>query len=232
MTPRDDKVGECVAYYRKLLAARPQTPESIRQATRSGLQQIIERAGAKRRSEQLLARLDEAFTEAHIVTFPRLTDPTNKPNERIYLFDRSRQMKGLALSRQAFGDQDALRGFILANRHEFDELRGLTDITPEAKLPSGRRIDLLARRPRRKELVGIELKVGEADDRAVGQSQHYVDDLAKEAEKLGLSAHFMLISGGQPNPSVRSRIDSYARSRGVMATLLLHNVTMTLRPHQ
>jgi len=231
MTVNDKKIAQCIEHYRKRLDARPGAPESRQQATRSGLQQIIERAGAKRRSEKLLARLDEAFAESRIVTFPRLTDPTNKPDERIYLFDRDRQMKGLQISRQAFSDQDALRDFILANRHEFDELRGLTEITPEVKLTSGRRLDLLAKRPRRNELVGIELKRDEADDRAVGQSQHYVDDLAKEAQKLGFSPHLVLIAGGQPNRSVRTRIESYAEARGVSVTFLLHSVELKLRAH-
>ena len=104
------------------------------QAKRSRLQQIIERAGAKRRNEQLLARIDDAFGEAGIVTFPRLTDPKNKPDERIYLFDRDHQMHGLVVNRQAFRNQAALRDFILDNIHEFDELRGLAGITPEARL--------------------------------------------------------------------------------------------------
>ena len=136
----DEKIAGCAAYYRERLDARPGTPESLQQATRGGLPQILKRAGAKRRSEQLLARLDEAFADARIVTFPRLTDRNNRPEERIYMFDRAHQMKGLAQARQSFADQGALRKFILANRHEFDALRGLADIKAEAKLASGRRI--------------------------------------------------------------------------------------------
>lgn len=137
----------------------------------------------------------------------------------------------MSLTRQSFPNQNALRDFIFANLHEFDALRGLSEITPEARLASGRRLDLLAKRPRRNELVGIELKLDEADDRAVGQSQHYVHDLAKEAEKSGAKAHFILIAGGQPNKSVRARIESYAEAHGVAVTFLLHSVTMSLRLH-
>lgn len=227
----DDKIAGCAAYYRARLNSRPGTPESLQQATRSGLQQIIERAGAKRRTGQLLARLDEAFADARIVTFPRLTDPNNRPDERIYMFDRDHQMKGLSQARQSFPDQAALRDFILSNRHQFDALRGLSDVKSEAKLASGRRLDLLAKRPRRNQLIGIELKLDEADDRAVGQSLHYIDDLAKEAEKFGTQPHFILIAGGQPNKSVRARIESYAETRGVGVTFLLHRVEMSLRPH-
>jgi hypothetical protein len=111
----DEKVAQCVTYYRKLLDARPKTPESLQQATRSGLQQIIHRAGAKRRTDALLARLDEAFAENGIVTRPRVTDPKNRPDERIYMFDRRHQLKGLSkLTRQSFPDENSLRQFIPA----------------------------------------------------------------------------------------------------------------------
>ena len=185
-----------------------------KQATRSGLHRIIERAGAKRRNEPLLAQLEEAFADAGIVTFPRLTDPLRKPVERTGTFDRRHQIKGPSPSRQSFPDHEALRRFIVANRHEFDELRGLTEWKEEAKLASGRRFDLLCKRPRRNQLVGIELKVGEADDWAVGQVEYYLDDLVEEANKLDLSAQFILIAGGRPNRSVRARIESYAKTRG------------------
>jgi len=90
-TDRDQKIAECAEYYRAVLGDRPGTPESLQQAKRSGIQQIIERAGAKRHNEQLLARIDDAFGEAGIVTFPRLTDANNKPDERIYVCDRDHQ---------------------------------------------------------------------------------------------------------------------------------------------
>lgn len=231
MAVTDDKIKKCVEHYRGLLDDRPGVPESLARATHSGLLQIVERAGAKRRGEALLARIDDAFAEAGIVTFPRLTDPKNKPDERIYLFDRDRQMQSLVVNRQSFGSQDALREFILSNIHEFEELRGLADIEPEFPFPSGRRLDLLASRPRRNQLVGIELKLGEADDRAVGQCQHYIDDLVKLAESRGMAAHLIVIAGGNPNRSVGSRIESYAQSRGVTVEFLLHSVEMTLRPH-
>ena len=79
-------------------------------------------------------------------------------------------MQGLVVNRQAFRNLAALRDFILDNIHEFDELRGLAGITPEARLGRGRKLDLLATRRRRSQLVGIEPKLGEADDRAIGRA--------------------------------------------------------------
>lgn len=232
MAVTDDDVKLCVNYYRGLLDKRLGVPESLKRATRSGLLQIVERAGAKRRSGPLLARLDDAFAEAGIVTFPRLTDPKNRPDEPIYFFDRDHQMEGLTVNRQSFGSQNALRHFLLTNIHEFEELRGLAAPEPEFRFPSGRKLDLLTTRPRRNQLVGIELKLSDADDRAVGQCLHYIDDLMKLAENRGMAAHFILISGGNPNRSVRSRIENYARSRGVTVDFLLHRVEMTLRSNK
>ena len=85
---------------------------------------------------------------------------------------------------------------------------------------SGRKFDLLCRRPRRNQLVGIELKLGEANNQAVGQVEHYLDDLVKEANKLGYSPHFILIAGGRPDRSVHDLIESYAKNRGVTVTFL------------
>ena len=228
----DEKVSQCVAYYRKLLDAQPKTPELLEQATRSGLQQIIHRAGAKRRTDALLARLDEAFAEKGIVTHPRLTDPENRPDEPIHMFDRRRQLKGLSkLTHQSFPDENSLRQFILANLHEFDELRGLTVVEKERRQTSGRRFDLLCKRPRRNQLVAIELKLKAADYRTVGQSLQYIDDLAAEAERQGNSPHYILIAGGQPSPAARDRIQDYAKAHGVSVTFLLHSVEMQLRKH-
>lgn len=232
MAVTDETIAQCVDHFRGLLDDRPGTPESLARVTRSGLMQIVQRAGAKRRSGPLLARLDDAFAERGIVTFPSLTNPKNKPDERIYLFDRDHQIEDLVVNRQTFGNQTALREFIRTNLHEFEELRGLADIEDEFPFPSGRKIDLLATRPRRNQLVGIELKLGEAKDGAVGQCQHYIDDLKIAAVSRGMDAHFVLISGGNPNRSVRTRIESYARTRTVTVDLLLHSVEMRLRTYR
>ena len=232
MTVTEKQISSCVAHYRRLLDARPQNPpESLAQATHSGLQQVVARAGAKRRSPGLLAELEDAFAGAGIVTHPRLTDPKNKPDQRIHFFDRRYQIKDLSAPRNSFPDEDSLRHFVLANLHEFDALRGLTNIQVEKKMPSGRRLDVVGRRSRRNELVGIELKLAEIDDRAVGQSLKYIDDLSKEADKQGLSAHYILLAGGQPNTTGRNQIQRHADQRGVALTVLLYSVAMKLRPH-
>lgn len=231
MAATDEKISQCVDYYRALLDARPAAPESLRQAQRSGLQSIIKRAGAKRRSEPLLAQLDEAFADAGIVTLPRLTDPANRPDERIYMFDHERQIDHLPVPRQSFRTEDSLWEFIENNLPEFDALRGLSNFVPQNTFDSGRRVDVLCRRPRLNQLVGIELKLADLDDRAVGQCLQYVDDLAKKADAQGHSPRLIVISGGQPNGQARERIRSYARSRGVETTFLLYRVHLELNEY-
>ena len=232
MAVTDKQIANCVNYYRRLLDRRPDgPPASLRQAPRSGLQQIIGRAGAQRRSAGLLNQLEAAFTAAGIVTYPRLTDSKNRPDERIHFFDQRHQLQDLSTPRQSFPDEKSLRAFILANLHEFDVLRGLTGVKKEFRMPSGRRFDVLGKRARSNELVGLELKLAEVDDRAVGQALKYIDDLTKEADKRGLSAHFVLLAGGQPNPSGYKQIQRYAEERGVTVTVLLYTVEVTVRPH-
>ena len=231
MAVTDKQIEACVAYYRKLLDARPDRPASLAQAPRSGLQKILVRAGAQRRSAAVLTQLEDAFTEAGVVTLPRLTDRKNRPDERIHFFVRGSEPDGAALPRQHFTSEKSLREYLLTNLHEFVEFRGLTGIVPERRMSSGRRLDIVAKRARRGELVGIELKLGTIDDRAVGQSLQYIDDLAKEAAKQNLSAHYFIVAGGQPNPSGRQRIQRHAHAVGVTVTTLVHHVEMTLTAH-
>lgn len=120
--------------------------------------------------------------------------------------------------------------YLQANIHEFSALRGLTKIQTEKRMPSGRRLDLVGRRARLNELVGIELKLGDINDRAVGQSLQYIDDLAKEGEQ-GLSAHYVLLAGGQANSAAHQRIQRHADACGVTLSVLLYSVEMTVRAH-
>jgi hypothetical protein len=146
---KDENIAHCVAHYRGLLDARPQTPESLSQAPDSRLRVIMRRAGAERRSEQLLARLDRAFKDAGIETFPPLTDPGLGSEDRVWMYDASHPIEDLTPTRQLFHDEKTLESFILANRDELEELRefGLKDSRAQVRLDSGRRIDLLCNRP-------------------------------------------------------------------------------------
>jgi len=168
------------------LDAHPRTPESLSQAPASRLHVIIELAGAKRRNEALLAQLDQAFTTRRSSPTHGSRTPSSTRRPPSVMFDRQPPNQGLT-RHDSYPRREDLQSFILANLDEFDEFRelGLSDFRPQARLDSGRRVDLLCKRPALNQLVGIELKVREPDERAAGQLQQYLDDLAEHARKHG-----------------------------------------------
>lgn len=67
----------------------------------------------------------------------------------------------------------------------------------------------------------------------MGQLWQYLDDLKKHAANHGYeSAHLIAIAiAGQPDMSVRDRVDAYAKARGLEVTFLLYRVHMELLAH-
>jgi hypothetical protein len=112
MTAIDQKLTNCVAHYRNLLDARPQPPESLSQAPDSQLHRIVELAGAQRRSDQLLNRLDQAFKDAGIITYPNLVDPGLDGRSRVRRSSTDRPSASAAACRRAGLAPVALRSFI------------------------------------------------------------------------------------------------------------------------
>lgn len=179
MAATDDKIAKCVAHYKKLLESLPLPPRSLSQAPDSQLHVIVEKSGAHRRSDALLAELDQAFEKEGIATYPRLTDPDLESEDRVYILDAAYPIEDLAPRRQLFRDEKNLQEFIWKHHDWFPDLRRLDlhDFHQQAVLDSGRRVDLLCKKRASRQLVGIELKVREPDDRAAGQLQQYLDDL-------------------------------------------------------
>lgn len=210
MAASDDKITACVAHYRKLLDGLPQPPESLSQAPDSRLHKIIERSGGKRRSPSLLAELTHAFAGAAITTFPSLNDPDLELDDRVYMLNAAHPIEGLTAPRQLFRDEKTLQSFIWNHHDWFPALRrlGLHQFELQAVLDSGRRVDLLCKRRASKQLVGIELKVREADDRAAGQLQQYLDDLENHAKRHGYESAHLIVISGQPDKSVRNRVQA------------------------
>lgn len=229
----EDKLIACVKHYRRLLDDLPKYPESLSQAPDSRLHVIVEKTGAQRRSKDLLARIDQAFKDEGMHTYPPLTTSDLASEDRVFILDAAHPIKGLARTAQLFPDEKALQHFILAYNDWFPDLRrlGLTDFQEEVFLDSGRRVDLLCRRRRSNQLVGIELKVREPDDRAVGQLQQYIDDLDSHAKQHGFDSAHLIVIAGQPDRSVRARVDDYAATRGLEVTFLLYRVRMELAEH-
>jgi hypothetical protein len=122
------------------------------------------------------------------MTFPALTDPFLKPRDRVCMLDTKRPIKGLASPRELFPTEKDLRSFIWARRHQLNEFqtRGLTSFRSQAaRLDSGRRVDILCKKPAQNPLVAIELKAAQPDDRSAGQTQQYLDDRARHAKGHG-----------------------------------------------
>src|SRR5690349_10396525 len=203
MAVTDDKIAATVARYRKLLDKRPHAPESLAQAPDSELRVILEAAGAKRRSPGLLDKLEVAFADAGIVTFPALTDPFLKSTDRVCMFDARQPVDGLAEQRFLFPEEKDLQSFIWTRREHIERFRGLSGFTQQAVLDSGRRVDILCRKAASNQLVAIELKAAEPDDRAVGQAQKYLTDLARHADNHGFDSAHLIVISGQPDRSVR-----------------------------
>jgi hypothetical protein len=101
----------------------------------------------------------------------------------------------------------------------------------QATLDSGRRVDLLCERTELKQLVAIELKVREPDDRATGQIEQYLDDLARYSKKHGYDSAQLILIAGQPDKSVRNRVEHDASTRGLTVRFLLYRVQMELLAH-
>ena len=139
MAVTEDKVAECVAHHKKLLKSLPQPPQSLSQAPDSQLHVLVERAGGKRRSDALLAQLDQAFEDAGITTYPRLTDPDLESQDRVYILDTANPIKGLAPMRELFRDEKTLQEFIRTHHDWFPDLRklGLHGFEEQVLLDSG-----------------------------------------------------------------------------------------------
>jgi RecB family endonuclease NucS len=170
---------------------------------------------------------------AQIATFPSLDDPDLELDDRVYMLDAAQPIEGLTAPRQLFRDEKTLQNFIWTHHDWFPALRklGLHQFEEQALLDSGRRVDFLCKKRALKQLVGIELKVREADDRAAGQLQQYLEDLQNHAKRHGYESAHLIVVSGQPDKSVRSRVEHYATSRGLEVTFLLDRVQMELIAH-
>ncbi|OBJ68172.1 hypothetical protein A5643_14665 [Mycobacterium sp. 1274756.6] len=149
----------------------------------------------------------------------------------MYMFDANHSVVGLASRHELVSDEKKLQYLVTAFRERLTQLRGLTDWDSQFRFSSKRKIDVLALRPRRKQLVGIELKTSALDHRAGGQLLDYVDDLAKLAKARGLNSAHLIVVSGQPDPVVRSRVEAHAKTRKVTVEFLLYRVEMKLIPH-
>lgn len=233
MAASEDRIVKVAEHFRKLLDKRAHAPESLSQAPDSQLRVILKKAGAARRSPRVLAQLQEALERAGITPFPPLTDPFLTPTDRIRMLDAQHPIDMLASERELLPTEKDLQQHIFERREQLDAFkkRGLSGFEEQAMLDSGRRVDILCKRASRNQLVAIELKVAHPDDRTVGQAQKYLDDLARHAKTHGYDSAHLIVISGQPDKSVRERVEQYATSRGLTVEFLLYRVQTKLLAH-
>lgn len=231
MAVSDAKIEACVEHYRRLVEKKP--PKSLSQAPDAKLRRIVTRAGAKRRSPKLLAQLAQAFAEAGLTTYPSLTDTELSSEDRVYFLDSADPVKGLAKDHELFRSEIELQKFVFEYRDWFPSLRnlGLHEFDPQRRLESGRRVDFLCKKRGSRQLVAIELKVRVLDDRAGGQLQDYVDDLAAHAKKHDFDSAQLVVISGQPDKRIRGRVEEYGAKHGVEVKFLLYRIQMKLLAH-
>jgi hypothetical protein len=191
---------------------------------------LVREVGHERASDKLLQELCEHFREAGVGYSPDLTDPANTTKTCIYFFDAQRPAKGLRPTRELFKEESQLSRFLWLNKDvlAYAKKNHLKIVGRERSIASRARIDLLAVDTKTKELVGIELKAEEADDRIVAQSGLYMRALKAQAKEEGRPGARLLIVTGQPDDDLAELVQVQAKKYGVATEWLLYRVRFDL----
>lgn len=202
----------------------PKETSSLRHMPSSSIGAMVREAGYERTSVKLLQEISNRLRDKGIDFFPELTDPANTAKTRIYFFDAKRPVKGLQPTSDLFKNEKELSRFLWLNREDlaYFKKRRLQVLSPETRIADGMVIDLLAVDKKTNELVGIELKAKEADDRLVGQAAKYMRALKSLAAAEGRQGARLLIVTGQPDDDLAERIQVHAETLGVPTEWLLY----------
>lgn len=221
---KDDRLHRLVDKTRQRVANIPKTTRSLRHMPNSRLGVIVREAGYERASDKFLEELGNRLRDEGIGVSPELTDPANTSKTRIYFFDSKRPTKGLQPTRELFKEEKELSRFLWLNRDvlAYAKKNNLKIQSREARLAHGVVIDLLAVDSKTDELVGIELKAEEADDRVVGQAAKYMRALKTKAESEGRKGARLLIVTGQPDEDLAEHVQTEAEKYGVPTQWLLY----------
>lgn len=230
LVSRDERLERLIAKTRKRIEDKPESARSLSQSPDSALGTLVRDAGYERSSSKLLSTLQQRFLAEGIATYPELTDPANTHRTRIYFFDRQKKVPGYQQPRHLFDEEKQLSRFLVMNKDvlTYCKKNNLEILRSEATIAAGCRIDLLAEDKKSRELVGFELKAGNADERIVAQSAKYMKALATRAETEGRPGARLLIVTGQPDEALADLVQDAAKKHGVRTTWLLYNVTIDL----
>ncbi len=187
-------------------------------------------AGYERTSDKFLEELGNRLRDRGISFTPELTDPANTTKTRIYFFDVKRPARGLRPTRELFKEEKQLSRFLWLNKDVLSYIKknNLKIQGRERRIANGVILDLLAVHRKTGELVGIELKAEEADDRVVGQAAKYMRALKAKADTEGRPGARLLIVTGQPDEDLAELVQIQAGKFGVPNKVVAHRVRLEL----
>lgn len=228
---REEKIDRIAVKARTRVDAAPEAAaRSLRHSPDSLLSTLVREAGHDRSSSKLLQDLEDALEGQGISTHPKLTDPSNTGKTRIHFFERNRPIPGFQQPRQLFSEEKELSRFLQMNWDQLAYVKrhGLRLRGYEVSIAHNCKIDLLAVEKKTDVLVGFELKVGEGDDRLVGQVQKYLAALKAQAEKEGRAGVRLVVVTGQPDEELAMRLQDLAERYEVEVEWLLYAVSIDL----
>ncbi|MDP7724190.1 hypothetical protein [Mycobacterium sp. TY814] len=227
---KEDRLERLLDQTSKRVDEIPKETTSLRQMPYSRLGVLIRAAGYERASDRFLDLLEKRMRDKGIGFSPELTDPANSVKTRIYFFDAKRPVKGLRPTYELFKEEKDLSRFLWLNRDvlSYMKKKNLKILSREKRLSNGVIIDLVAEDRKTGELVGIELKAEEADDRVVGQAAKYMRALKLQADADGRPGARLLIVTGQPDDNLAELVQDDAQKFGVPTQWLLYRVRLEL----
>ncbi len=230
LVSKEERLNRLIEKTRKRIGDKPEAARSMSQSPDSLLSTLVRDAGYERSSAKLLATLQQRFLDAEIATYPELTDPANTPRTRIYFFDLRKKVPGYQLPRHLFDEENQLSRFLQMNKDvlPYCKKNNIENLRREVTIAAGCRIDLLAEDTKSGELVGFELKAGNADERIVAQSAKYMKALAVQAKKENRPGARLLIVTGQPDKVLADLVQDAAKKHGVKTNWLLYSVSIDL----
>ncbi|QRY53818.1 PDDEXK family nuclease [Mycolicibacterium septicum] len=230
LVSKEERLERLIAKTRKRIDDKPEATLSLSHSPDSLLGTLVREAGYERSSAKLLQTLEQRLLDEGIATYPELTDPSNTHRTRIHFFDSKAPVPGYQHPRHLFDEEKQLSRFLMMNKKVLPyckrnhlEIRG-----PEVRIADNCRIDLLAVDTKSNELVGFELKAGNADQGIVAQSAKYMKALLAQAKKEGRSGARLLIVTGQPDQNLAELVQDIAKKHGVKTTWLLYSVKIDL----
>lgn len=228
---KEDKIERLASKTRARVDRAPESAaRSLRHSPDSLLSSIVREVGYDRVSSKLLEELEDALEAEGIGTHPKLTDPGISGKTRIHFFDLAQPIPGFQQPRQLFNEEKELSRFLQLNwdqlayvkKHRL-RFRGI-----EVRIAENCKIDLLAEERKTDFLVGFELKVGEGDDRLIGQVHKYLPALKKQAEKEDRAGARLVVVTGQPDEELAARVRDLAERYEVDTDWLLYSVSIEL----